>query len=151
MDVRNDILELTRFLTELSVIDYFFVGKRHSAVAVAALFNAMELIPSVPDSTILDLRRELRRLPTLEPVEPQVAECGRRLSVLYAQGGYERPEVLPDTETRNDSFSPVCVSFGVYNKVYQQHFTDPMQNEMKNNDIFPIDPESGESRPNLDN
>lgn len=113
MDARYDILELSRFLTELSVIDYFFVGQRQSTVALAALLNSMEAIPGVSESAIDDLTRELTRLPTLDPSEHDVLESRQRLRVLYEQGGYERPETLSDTETRNDAISPVCVSHGV--------------------------------------
>jgi hypothetical protein len=113
MDVRYDILELSRFFTELSVIDYYFVGQRQSTVALAALFNAMEAIPSVSDSAIDELTRELSRLPSLDPSQEEVQAARLRLRVLYAQGGYERPETLSDIGTRNDAVSPVCVSYGV--------------------------------------
>ena len=113
MDVRYDILELTRFLTELSVIDYYFVGQRQSTVSLAALFNAMEAIPGVSDSAIDDLSRELSRLPDLNPNQEDVLDSRNRLRILYAQGGYERPETLAGNGTRNDAVSPVCVSHGV--------------------------------------
>ena len=79
MDVRYDILELTRFLTELSVIDYYFVGQRQSTVSLAALFNAMEAIPGVSDSAIDDLSRELSRLPDLNPNQEDVLDSRNRL------------------------------------------------------------------------
>lgn len=113
MDVRYDILELTRFLTELSVIDYYFVGQKPSAVALAALLNAMTLMPAVSDAAIDDLKRELKRLPALDPNNHEVEDCRSRLRVLYEQGAYERQETLGDTEPRHDTNSPVCVSFGV--------------------------------------
>jgi hypothetical protein len=113
MDVRYDILELSRFLTELSVVDYYFVGQKQSTVALAALFNAMEAMPSVSESAIDDLTRELTRIPNLDPNHEDVWESRTQLRVLYAQGGYERPETLSNIETRNDVVSPVCVSYGV--------------------------------------
>lgn len=36
------IYEMARYLVELSVLDYYFVGKRSSSIAVAALLNALE-------------------------------------------------------------------------------------------------------------
>lgn len=140
MDVRYDILELTRFLTELSVIDYYFVGQRHSAVALAALFNAMEAIPGVSESAIYDLKRELRRLPSLDPSQADVEDCARRLRVLYAQGGYERPETSTGAETRNDSVSPVCVSYGIFEPdLGVEQINSSIENETKNNDLFAFD------------
>ena len=41
--VRNYVYELARFLTELSVTDYWFVTKERSSIAVAALNYAIEL------------------------------------------------------------------------------------------------------------
>jgi Cyclin, N-terminal domain/Cyclin, C-terminal domain len=38
----NKIYEMARYFVELSVLDYFFVGKRSSTVAIAALLNAFE-------------------------------------------------------------------------------------------------------------
>jgi hypothetical protein len=111
MDIRHDTLELARFLSELSVIDYFFVTFKPSVVALSALLNAMESIPGVSDSARLDFDRELKRVPGLNPTRPEVEECRCRLRLLYSQGGYSRPEV-EGAETRGETISPVCVSFG---------------------------------------
>lgn len=106
MDARHDVLELARFLTELSVIDYFFVLHRPSVVALAAVSSAMATTPGVPESAIGELYDELRRVPDLEPETPEVQECRERLRLLYVQGGYSRP-------ARSETISPVCVSYGV--------------------------------------
>jgi hypothetical protein len=111
MDIRHDTLELARFLSELSVIDYFFVTCKPSVVALAALLNAMESIPGVSDAARLDFDKELKRVPGLNPTRPEVEECRSRLRLLYSQGGYSRPEV-EGAETRAETISPVCVSFG---------------------------------------
>lgn len=126
MDTRYDILELTRFLTELSVIDYYFVMHRQSVVAIAALLNSMEAIPSVSESAIADLKMELQRLPGLYPDRPEVEECRQRLRLLYQQGGYVRPET---TGTRNETVSPVCVSYGLTNQDIQSSSQGNSQNE----------------------
>ena len=111
MDARHDILELARFLTELSIIDYYFVSKNASSVALASLLNAMDEIPEVPEEAIRDFAKELQRVPGLNMESPEVLDCRERLRLLYAQGGYSRPEV--QTETRNEAISPVCVSYGL--------------------------------------
>lgn len=36
------VYEMARYFVELSVLDYYFVGKRSSTVAIAALLNALE-------------------------------------------------------------------------------------------------------------
>ena len=139
MDLRYDILELTRFFTELSVIDYYFVGQRSSVVALAAIFNAMDAIPAVSEAAIGDLKRELRRLPILDPSQDNVQECARRLRELYTQGGYERPQTSIDAESRNDSVSPVCVSHGVFQQHNHEQLTTSLENETKNSDMFPLE------------
>jgi hypothetical protein len=110
MDARHDVLELSRFLTELSVIDYYFVVHRPSSVALAALLNAMEGVPSVSNAAINGLLDELKRSTKLDVSAPDVLECRDRLQLLYSQGGYSPPE--PRSETRTEMISPVCVSYG---------------------------------------
>jgi hypothetical protein len=110
MDARHDVLELSRFLTELSVIDYYFVVHRPSSVALAALLNAMEGVPSVSNAAINGLLDEMKRVTKLDVSAPDVLECRDRLQLLYSQGGYSPPE--PRSETRTEMISPVCVSYG---------------------------------------
>jgi hypothetical protein len=120
MDTRHDILELSRFLVELSVIDYFFVMHRPSVVALASLLNAMDNVRGVSETARLDFERELQRFPGLDFKRQEVEECRARLRLLYAQGGYSRPEVA-GAETRNETVSPVCVSYGLQQNPAQQH------------------------------
>jgi hypothetical protein len=110
MDARHDVLELSRFLTELSVIDYYFVVHRPSSVALAALLNAMEGVPGVSQAAINGLLGEMRRITKLDVSAPDVLECRDRLRLLYLQGGYSPPE--PRSEPRTEMISPVCVSYG---------------------------------------
>lgn len=117
MDVRHDILELTRFLTELSVIDYFFVSKKASSVALAALLNAMDEIPEVSDEAMAAFATEMQRISGVNMRRPDVLDCRERLRLLYAQGGYARPE--PQPETRSEAISPVCVSYGLPTSAHQ--------------------------------
>lgn len=113
MDVRHDILELACFLTELSVIDYFFVAHRPSSVALAALLHSLEELPSVSRSAQMDFIQELRRIPGLNSNSEDVEECRNRLRLLYAQGGYSRNQDEARGEDRSETISPVCVSHGV--------------------------------------
>jgi len=111
MDVRYDILEHARFLTELSVIDYYFVIHRPSAVALAALLNAMEEVSGVLTTARTDLIRAIQKIPGFDASASDVLECRNRLRLLYAQGGYSRP-IASSAETRNETTSPICVSHG---------------------------------------
>lgn len=112
MDARHDVLELSRFLTELSVIDYYFVVHRPSSVALAALLNSIEGVPGVSEDALKDLLREITKIAKLDPSAPDVLECRNRLRLLYSQGGYSPPE--PRTQTRAETISPVCVSYGCH-------------------------------------
>ncbi len=115
LDARCDLLELTRFFTELSVIDYFFVGRYSSAIALAALLNSMENLACVPEAAIHELIQELRKIPLLDPNRDDVVECRERLSALYIQGGYGQPQLLmPYADERTETISPVCVSHDIY-------------------------------------
>lgn len=110
MDVRHDVLELARFLTELSIIDYFFVNYRPSVVALASLFNAIEDVPGASEEAFVGLSNELKRFAKIDVDSTEVQECRNRLRLLYTQGGYTRPE--SKEETRTETISPVCVSYG---------------------------------------
>ncbi|KAL3921688.1 MAG: hypothetical protein SGILL_002616 [Bacillariaceae sp.] len=111
LETRYEILELARFLTELCVIDYYFVVHKASDVALAALLNSMETIAGA-DAALLQFEQELLRVEGgLNPRSPQVQECRARLHVLYTQGGYSRPEILGNAaEPRDEANSPICVA-----------------------------------------
>jgi Cyclin, C-terminal domain len=115
LHMRHDILELSRFLTELSVIDYFFVAHRPSDVALAAMLNAMERLPGLQDGMVQAFVQDLTTRTCLEANRSQILECRQRLRLLYAQGGYSQgvSEVSAAYDCRNESISPVCVSYGV--------------------------------------
>jgi Cyclin, C-terminal domain len=72
LDDRHAILELARFLTELSVIDYFFVIHKPSVVAFAAILNAMEDVPGARSAISIFCSEVLKNTP-LDPTHPNVA------------------------------------------------------------------------------
>lgn len=117
MDARHDVLELSRFMTELSVIDYYFVVHRPSSVALAALLNAMEDVAGASDGALQGLLKEVNKFDHVDTSSPEVLECRNRLRLLYAQGGYSPPEARVE-EARTETISPVCVSYGC--NVYPQ-------------------------------
>ena len=104
------VLELTRFLTELSVIDYFFATHSASSVAVAALVNSMEMLNL--GSTIPKCVDQLMTLDDFNPMSKEVMECRRRLQELFVQGDYSQSHIIaasPPMVGRTDTVSPICV------------------------------------------
>ena len=89
--IRHDINELARFLTELSVCEYWFVKKKPSSIALAALINAIELQgPSLVDPMykikflqgVVDLNIDI------DISDDEIIECYERLRLMYIEGGY---------------------------------------------------------------
>lgn len=122
MDDRHAVLELARFLTELSVIDYFFVIHKPSAVALAAILNAMENVPGAKPAISIFCAEVGKNTP-LDPTEATVFECRNRMRLLYAQGGYAYA-ATERSDLRTETVSPVCVSYGC--QTVQSHY-DPYQ------------------------
>ena len=122
MDARHDVLEMARFLTELSVIDYYFVSHKASVVALAALLYSMQKISSVSDEAMRLYDSVLQeKVAVLCHYKQDVAECCERFRQLYTQGGYEHPETVASDGIRNEAISPVCVSYGFAEDQYMAH------------------------------
>eukprot|EP00986_Skeletonema_menzelii_P005235 scaffold1859_cov144-Skeletonema_menzelii.AAC.2 len=77
-------LELSRFLTELSVCVYQFTSSnlKPSSVAIAAILLSIAHF-QLPH-TIEDRLRELAASLSLELNSPEISKCGKLLSVIYA-------------------------------------------------------------------
>ncbi|KAL7531079.1 hypothetical protein ACHAXR_004418, partial [Thalassiosira sp. AJA248-18] len=88
--VRHDIYELSRFLTELSVCDYWFATKKPSSIAVASIINAIEL----QGSCRVDSRYKVEFIHRVVDIGMDIAdddaviECYERLREMYIAGGY---------------------------------------------------------------
>lgn len=131
---KRDISELGRFMTELSVCDYWFVTKKPSSIALASLVNAMELQgPRRVDqkdkveflTCVVDLGIDIAS-------DEEIMACYERLRQMYDAGGYtptfEDDPVLPAAavaaagggaeeeavapEARVDTVSPTGVADG---------------------------------------
>ena len=88
---RPDIMEITRFMTEISVCDYFFVSKKESTVALAAILSAFD---EIGPTVVRDIDREVfvdtvRRLTGLEPYTPEVYACMDRLKKSFQHSGFQ--------------------------------------------------------------
>ena len=86
---RHDTNELARFLTELSVCDYWFVTKKPSSIALASLLNALELQgePKIPRSYKIQLLQQLGCCGS-DIYDEEVIACYDRLRDMYIAGGY---------------------------------------------------------------
>jgi len=116
--LRHDISELARFLTELSVCDYYFVTRKPSSIAMASIINAMELMG--PHK--IDPRYKVQFLHHVVEAgldianDDEIIQCYERLREMYIAGGYT-PTSDDDEEEENDTIrvetgSPTGVADG---------------------------------------
>jgi hypothetical protein len=93
----QEVHDLTQFMIELSVMDYFFVSFKPSEVAVASLLNALERLD--PASTS---RLHLSFLSQFVDIHsPNVIACRERLVLIYAQAN-DQESLLDSTPTKGN-------------------------------------------------
>ncbi|KAL7540820.1 hypothetical protein ACHAWF_006790 [Thalassiosira exigua] len=85
---RHDVTELARFLTELSVCEYWFVTKRPSSVALASIINAVEIQGHSPHVRAQFLKHASALLGAEVAGDPEVRQCYDHLKAMYDLGGY---------------------------------------------------------------
>mmetsp|Transcript_21103 Transcript_21103/g.38313 ORF Transcript_21103/g.38313 Transcript_21103/m.38313 type:complete len:352 (+) Transcript_21103:213-1268(+) len=108
----HDVGELSRFMTELSVCDYWFVTKKPSSVALASIVNAIEL----QGHGRVDPRYKVEFLHRVVDVgmdianDGEIIECYERLREMYLAGGYQAN--VDESEGRVDTGSPTGVGAG---------------------------------------
>ncbi|KAL3815769.1 hypothetical protein ACHAXA_008819 [Cyclostephanos tholiformis] len=87
---RHDLSELARFMTELSVCDYWFVTKKPSSIALASLVNAIDL----QGPRRVDPRHKVEFLTRVVDLgidiacDEEILACYERLRQMYDAGGY---------------------------------------------------------------
>lgn len=118
-EVKHELLELARFLTELAVCDYFFVTRKPSSIALAAVLNAMEgMNPSrLPEDVRQRFVESVRIFVRMDCNDEEVEECQARLREMYYQGGYYQNHQETPKEHEGAGFddddrgcSPFCVA-----------------------------------------
>lgn len=99
------IYEMARYFIELSVLDYYFVGKRSSTVAIAALLNAAEEQSCYDDLSVFVAPGQ----------EELVRDCQARLRSLYNVPDQSVFDADPPASmaTMGRTQSPTCVSQNV--------------------------------------
>jgi Cyclin, C-terminal domain len=105
----NSVMELSRFLTELSVIDYYFVTISASSVALASILNAMHILHL--DDIQAEFRNQLRILDNCNPDCDEVNASRSRLGELFLQSGHCWSHLSTSSDLdRSDTESPICVT-----------------------------------------
>ena len=85
--LRHDLGELAKFLTEISVCDYYFVTRKPSSIATAAIINAIELTQIEPKHKI-DFLHNIVSIGLDIADDDEIIECYERLREMYILGGY---------------------------------------------------------------
>ncbi len=90
--VRIDVFELARFLSELSVCDYFFVTKNVSSIGLACILTAFEGIPhsSMPRKYRQEFVNDVYNVSKVNCTIEEVHACRLRLRNIYERGNYGR-------------------------------------------------------------
>lgn len=145
LPIKHDITELSRFLTELSVCDYFFVTRKPSAVALASIFNAMEVVDQ--SRFLLQHKAEfmdnIRDVANMDPTNDEVEICRLRLMEMYRQGGYYQQDDFDNNMYKDDEsygeISPVCVSGGPASTICEDDVIDRQHSAFLNeyNEVVP--------------
>jgi hypothetical protein len=114
--LQHEIKELARFLTELSVCDYFFVTKNSSSIALAGILNAFDILgeSQVPPSAIALFIKRVNDIAGYDAKCTEVEDCRERLRETYYHGGFNESGLGAIVEEEADEkgrfCSPVCVS-----------------------------------------
>ena len=92
---RKEIAEMAKFLTELSVCNYYFVTRKPSSIALASIINAFELLgPDRVDPRYkVDFLHDLKELYRIGGSAPdydddEINECYELLRETYISRGY---------------------------------------------------------------
>jgi hypothetical protein len=125
----QDIQDLSQFMVELSVMDYFFVCYKPSEVALAALLNAMdEIFPRRSGQIKFPFQSKL-----LDLQSPGVLACRERLALIYAQANgcpnSSRNRFKDETEPEQRTTSPVSVMTVLPTSVQHHDFSGQLMDE----------------------
>lgn len=87
---KSDLHDLASFLSELSVCDYYFVGKKQSNIALACVLTAFEGIKHdrLPRCYRQQFVDDVYRLAKINCTVKEVHDCRLRLRDIYQLGGY---------------------------------------------------------------
>jgi len=121
----HEVHDLSQFMVELSVMDYFFVSYKPSEIAIASVLNAIERLFPESDSRLhFAFHRTMVDINT-----PQVQACRERLSLIFSQANDQASfENMDQTPCNNRTTSPVSVMSMPQHEVYKYQ-ADTMDTE----------------------
>lgn len=101
----QEVIELTRFLTELSVCDYFFVTQLPSTVGIASLLNAIDLVgqDEFCKPLIQSFIRRVYEDTGLNAYSSEVQECRQRLQATFVESGFSKVKEESTTHNNNST------------------------------------------------
>jgi len=112
--VALEVKEIARFLSELSVCDYYFTTHKRSSIGLGAVLTAFQSFDEI--TLPVHVRRSfidhVRSMDVIDPSSEDVHECKNRLSATYLQDvGYQQRQnvVTPEMNDRG-RYSPNCVA-----------------------------------------
>jgi lipoyl(octanoyl) transferase len=108
MGFKELLYEISRFLTEMCVIDYFFVPFKPSIIAAAALMAAIDILgESVVDfTTSFHFAHEIKRLTEIDVYCKDVNVCKIRMKNAFQESGVG----INDFECHSSSTAQMIVS-----------------------------------------
>ena len=82
-------MEVAKFLTELTVIDYHFAPLKPSSVGLAALMTSMEGVAEDRLAMVdkQNFATNVYHVAQVSPNDPEVMDCRTRLRTMYYEGG----------------------------------------------------------------
>ena len=124
----HEIHDLSQFMVELSVMDYFFVSYKPSEIAIAGVLIAIDrLVPGRRAQVRFPFDRTLIEIDT-----PQVQACRSRLLMIYAQAN-DQVDAVPHASATGRTTSPVSVMANPNDPAYQFPGSDCMDLESIDN------------------
>lgn len=115
-------MEITRFLTEISVCDYFFVPHKPSTIAIAALLTAYDTVGTsvMPNETKHFFVKRTYELTGLDCYTKEVEACVLRMKHSFQQSGFSLgtfavPPAGDKDRSENGGASPVSTAANLQN------------------------------------
>lgn len=105
-----DVGEVTNFLTELAVLDYWFVTKKPSSVALGAIMISLEIHLRERVYELNEFFSDIAKASGMLVTDIETVQCRDRLWETYVSGGYASSLQQPQEEHLVRFDSPVCVS-----------------------------------------
>jgi hypothetical protein len=105
------IMELTRFLTEAILTDYYFVPFKSSTISIAAVFTALDIVgeSAMCHGKAQHFGREVSRLTKQDAFSSNVFKCTDRMKKMFLKGGFTLDQFDCDAIVMSPSLSPVSV------------------------------------------